>query len=264
MKYWLTVLSSLLLITHLSVYADIKANSVDYTVGDVTLKGYLAYDASIKGKRPGILVVHEWWGHNEYARKRARMLAKLGYTALAVDMYGEGKIAQHPDKAKQFMMEIVNNMETGKARFMAAQDFLKQQDTVKADQIAAIGYCFGGGIVLAMARMGIDLEGVASFHGGLSTETPAKPGVVKAKMLILHGDADQFIPHKQVEAFKTEMQNAQVDFELVAYPGVKHSFTNPDADTFGKQFNLPLAYDEAADKDSWAKLQAFFQRIFAD
>jgi dienelactone hydrolase len=264
MKYFLSILSSILFSMHLSVYADIKADSVDYTVGDVTLKGYLAYDDSLNNKRPGVLVVHEWWGHNEYARKRARMLAELGYTALAVDMYGEGKTAQHPNKAKQFMMEVLNNMETGKARFMAALDLLKQQDTVKSDQIAAIGYCFGGGVVLAMARMGVDLKGVASFHGSLGTKTPAKSGAVKAKVLILHGDADPFILPKQVEAFKTEMQNAQVDLEFVGYPGVKHSFTNPDADTFGKQFNLPLVYDEAADKDSWTKLQTFFQQIFAD
>ncbi|EDN68888.1 dienelactone hydrolase family protein [Beggiatoa sp. PS] len=262
MKYFLSGLLVLLLGTHLSAYAAVKGEPVDYSAEGVTLKGYLAYDDNIKGKRPGVLVVHEWWGHNEYARKRARMLAELGYTALAVDMYGDGKSTGHPKEALKFMKAVLNNMETAKARFMAALNFLKQQETVNPDKVAAIGYCFGGGVVLTMARAGVDLDGVASFHGSLATDNPAKPGVVKAKVLVLHGNADTFIPPKQVKAFKEEMQNAKVDFEFIGYPEAFHAFTNPEADTFGKKFDMPLAYNEAADKDSWAKLQTFFKGIF--
>ncbi|HEC85640.1 MAG: dienelactone hydrolase family protein [Candidatus Parabeggiatoa sp. nov. 2] len=264
MKYLLSATLALLLTAQLPLHAEIIGKQVDYTADGVTLKGYLAYDNSLQAKRPGVLVVHEWWGHNPYARKRANMLAKLGYTALAVDMYGDGKNTQHPKQAAKFMKKVLKNMAVGKARFMAALDFIKQQHTVERDKVAAIGYCFGGGVVLAMARDGIDLDGVASFHGSLATKTPAQPDKVKAKVLVLHGNADPLTPPKIVKAFKTEMQKAGVDLEFVGYPGVTHSFTNPDADTIGKKYGLPLAYDEAADKDSWAKLQDFFKRIFAD
>lgn len=263
MKYLLTGIFVLLLLFGLSAYAEVIGKQVNYQAGDVTLKGYLAHDNSIKGKYPGVLVVHEWWGHNEYARKRARMLAELGYTALAVDMYGEGKSTQHPKEAKKFMLEVINNMAVGKARFMAALNFLKKQNTVNPDKIAAIGYCFGGGVVLAMAREGIYLDGVASFHGSLATEKPAKLGKVKTQVLVLHGEADQFVSPEQVNAFKQEMRNAKVNFEFVSYPGVQHSFTNPDADKFAKKFGLPLAYDQKADQNSWQKLQNFLKDIFA-
>ncbi len=254
----------ILLSLNMTGYAEIKSEHIDYTANGTTLKGYLAYDDAIKEKRPGVLVVHEWWGHNEYAQKRARMLAELGYVALSIDMYGDGKTAEHPKQAGQFAKEVFSNMDTAQKRFMAAQELLNKQEQVATDQIAAIGYCFGGGIVLAMARAGVDLKGVASFHGSLATKNPAQLGKVKAKVLVLHGDADEFISAEQVKAFKEEMKNAQVDLEFIGYPGVKHSFTNPEADKFAKQFDLPLEYDEAADKDSWAKLQAFLKRIFAD
>lgn len=263
MQHLLISIFVLLLLSGLSAYAEVTGKQVSYKAGDVTLKGYLTHDNSIKGKYPGVLVVHEWWGHNEYARKRARMLAELGYTALAVDMYGDGKNTEHPTEAKKFMQEVINNKAVGKARFMAALNFLKTQNTVNPDKIAAIGYCFGGGIVLAMAREGIYLDGVASFHGGLATETPAQPGKVKTQVLVLHGEADEFIPTAQVKAFKQEMQNAKVDFEFISYPGVKHSFTNPEADDFAKKLGLPVAYDQKADTDSWQKLQDFLKHIFA-
>ena len=263
MKHLLTSVFVLLLFAGLSAYAEVTGKQVDYKAGDVTLKGYLAQDNSIKGKRPGVLVVHEWWGHNEYARKRARMLAELGYTALAVDMYGDGKNTGHPKEAKKFMQEVINNMAVGKARFLAALNFLKKQHTVSSEKIAAIGYCFGGGVVLTMAREGMHLDGVASFHGSLATKKPAKLDKVKAQVLVLHGEDDQFISHAQVNAFKQEMQNAKVDFEFISYPGVKHSFTNPEADNFAIKFDLPLAYDQKADEDSWQKLQEFLKQIFA-
>ena len=170
----------------------IKGEPVDYKAGGVTMKGYLAYDENIKGKRPGVLVVHEWWGQNEYARKRARMLAELGYTALAVDMYGEGKQATHPDDAAKFSSETMKNFDTAKARFEAAMAFLKKQRTVDPERIAAVGYCFGGGVVLNMARQGEDLKAVASFHGSLAAVKRATAGKVKAKIRVYNGEDDKF------------------------------------------------------------------------
>ncbi|HET6460188.1 MAG TPA: dienelactone hydrolase family protein [Syntrophales bacterium] len=242
--------------------SKIVGREVSYDARGVVMKGYLAYDENIKTKRPGVLVVHEWWGLNDYARKRALMLAELGYAALAVDMYGEGKVATHPDEAGKFSSELMKNFDVGKARFMAAMDFLKGEPTVDPARIAAIGYCFGGGIVLNMARQGVDLRGVASFHGNLTAVKPAQPGSVKAKILVLHGADDKFVTKGQVEAFENEMKAAGADFKFVSYPGAGHSFTNPDADELGKKYNIPIAYNRDADKKSWEELKKFLRDIF--
>ncbi|HXY55892.1 MAG TPA: dienelactone hydrolase family protein [Nitrospirota bacterium] len=240
----------------------IKGETVEYTADGVTLKGYLAYDEHVKGKRPGVLVVHEWWGLNDYARKRARMLAELGYTALAVDMYGNGKTATHPDDAGKFSSETMKNFDAAKARFLAAEDFLKKQPTVDPERIAAIGYCFGGGVVLNMARQGDDLKGVASFHGSLMAVRPAGPGEIKAKIRVYTGADDKFVPAEAIEGFKKEMTDANADVKIVSYPGAVHSFTNPDATALGKKFNLPLAYNATADKESWEDMKKFLSDIF--
>jgi dienelactone hydrolase len=240
----------------------IVGKTVEYSAQGMVMKGYLAYDENIKGKRPGVLVVHEWWGLDDYARKRARMLAGLGYTALAVDMYGEGKVAMHPDDAGRFASELMKNFDVAKARFMAAMDFLKQQETIDPTRIAAIGYCFGGGVVLNLAREGVDLKGVASFHGGLTAVNPAQPGSVKTKILVLNGGADKFTTPEQINAFKQEMKAAGADFKFISYPGAMHSFTNPEADVWGKKFNLPVAYNANADKKSWDELKKFLKMIF--
>jgi dienelactone hydrolase len=245
-----------------SAHAKVVGKNVEYTAEGVTLKGYLAYDSKIKGKAPGILVVHEWWGLNDYARKRARMLAELGYTALAVDMYGEGKQATHPDDAGKFSSEVMMHFDTAKARFAAAEKFLKKQPTVDPDRVAAIGYCFGGGVVLNVARQGADLKGVVSFHGMLGAVKPAEPGMVKAKILVLHGADDKFTKPEQIEAFKKEMTDAKADYQFIAYPGAMHSFTNPDATAYGKKFNIPLAYNKKADKESWDAMRKFLGEIF--
>ena len=240
----------------------ILGKAVDYSAQGVVMKGYLAYDESITGKRPGVLVVHEWWGLNDYARKRARMLAELGYTALAVDMYGDGKQAMHPDDAKAFSSELMKNFDVGKARFVAAMEFLKQQASVDPSRIAAIGYCMGGGIVLNMARQSVELKGVASFHGSLTAVKPAQPGVIKAKILVLNGGADKFITPEQIEAFKQEMKAAGADFQFISYPGALHSFTNPEATELGKKFDMPVAYNAKADKESWDEMKNFLSTIF--
>jgi dienelactone hydrolase len=245
-----------------SAKPKIEGKTVEYSAGGVVMKGYLAYDKNIKGRRPGVLVVHEWWGLNEYARKRARMLAETGYTALAVDMYGEGKQAMHPDDAGKFSSELMKNFDTAKARFLSALEFLKKQPVVDPEQVAAIGYCFGGGVVLNMARQGVYLKGVASFHGSLAAVKPAERGTVKAKILVLHGADDKFTTPGQIEAFKQEMKATGADFRFIAYPGAVHSFTNPEADAHARKFNLPLAYNAAADKKSWEELRKFLDMIF--
>jgi dienelactone hydrolase len=245
-----------------SALAKVTAREVEYRAGDTVLKGYLAENRSLKGKQPAVLVVHEWWGHNEYARKRARMLAELGYVALAVDMFGDGKTARHPEDAGKFASEAMKNKAVGEARFNAALGYIRHQPEVDTERIAAIGYCFGGGVVLHMARQGADLKGVASFHGSLATDTPAQPGSVKARVLVFNGEADKMIPPEQVAAFKDEMAKAGASFRYVGYPGVMHSFTNPDADSYAKKFSLPLAYDKKADMDSWSELKKFLKEIF--
>lgn len=245
-----------------SAAPDVKGKVLTYRGGGAELTGYLAWDDKLEGKRPGILVVHEWWGHNDYVRERARQLAAMGYTALALDMYGDGKQASHPADAKKFMTEVISNMDLAKARFRAAMDLLEQQPTVNAEDIAAIGYCFGGAVVLHMARFGYELDGVASFHGNLSTQSPARKGDVQARVLVLHGADDPFIPQEQIDAFKAEMQAANVDYEFIAYPGAVHSFTSKAADEHGQKFDLPLAYNEEADRKSWAELDRFLVELF--
>jgi dienelactone hydrolase len=245
-----------------SARGGIRGEPVEYSAGGTTMKGYLAYDDARSGKRPGILVVHEWWGQNDYAKKRARMLAELGYVALAVDMYGEGKTAQHPDDAAKFSGEIRNNMDLGRERFLSAKKVLQGNRFTDPDRIGAIGYCFGGSVVLQMARDGVDLGGVASFHGGLTTTSPAKPGAVKAKVLVLTGGDDKFVPPEQVEGFEKEMKAARADFRVISYPGALHSFTNPDADENAKTFNMPIGYNADADAKSWAEMQKFFKEVF--
>lgn len=241
--------------------AAVQGKEVIYSANGTTMKGYIAYDDAVKGKRPAVLVVHEWWGHNDYARKRANMLAELGYVALAVDMYGDGKQAQHPDDAGKFATEVSKNKPMAKARFEAAMKVLRDNPHVNSQKLAAVGYCFGGSVVLNMARAGEDLQGVASFHGGLSTDAPAEAGKVKAQVRSFTGADDKMIPAAQVEAFKQEMEKAGVNYQAVVYPGAMHSFTNPAADEYGKKFNMPLAYNAEADKDSWAQLQVFLAEV---
>lgn len=259
---WLLGLLCILLVAPCA-WGKVVGREVIYHAGDTRLKGYLVRDTASKEPRPAILVVHEWWGLNDYARKRAQMLAKLGYVALAVDMYGGGKIARHPDDAGKFAAAVTKNLEIESARFNAALAYLKEEPGVDPQRIAAIGYCFGGGVVLQMARQGAELKGVASFHGPLATDRPAQPGAVKAKILVLTGEADQMVPAEQVVAFKGEMSKAGASFRVISYPGAMHSFTNPDADRLARKFKLPIAYSPQADRDSWAQLQDFLDDLFA-
>lgn len=241
---------------------DIRGEDVTYEVDGVQLNGYIAYDAAQEGERPGVLVVHEWWGNNDYARERARMLAGMGYTAMALDMYGDGKLAEHPEDAQKFMMEVFSQMDVGVARFRAARTLLEEHPTTDGSRTAAIGYCFGGAVVLHMARIGEDLDAVASFHGNLATESPASEGAVAARVLVLHGADDPFVPAESVEAFKAEMEAAGADYEFIAYPGAQHSFTNPGATAVGEEFEMPLVYQAEADEQSWARLESYLAETF--
>ncbi|BBL60340.1 dienelactone hydrolase family protein [Methylomonas koyamae] len=242
--------------------AALHEQSVSYQAGGTTFKGYLAWDDAKGEKQPGVLVVHEWWGLNDYAKQRAKMLAELGYTALAVDMYGDGKFSEHAAEASAFMASVVERAGVSEQRFAAAEAFLKRQPSVDPGKIAAIGYCFGGATVLNMARQGADLAAVVSFHGNLVSKTPAQAGKVNAKILILNGAADEFVTADSIAAFETEMTKAGADYRFVNYPGVRHGFTNPDADRLGKANNLPIAYDADADRQSWAAMQELFRQVF--
>ena len=256
------LVGSLLCCFSITASAAVIGEPVEYRNGATLMKGYLAYDNAIQGKRPGILVVHEWWGHNEYARKRARQLAGMGYTALAVDMYGDGKQAGHPKDAGKFAAEVKKNMSVATDRFKAAMVTLQSHDSVTKEDISAIGYCFGGGIVLEMARRGVDLDLVGSFHGSLAATEQAKKGAVKAEVLVFNGADDPFVKQAHIDAFMAEMADAGVKYTFTNYPGAKHSFTNPDADKFGKQFNLPLAYQREADEKSWASLTKVLKVVY--
>jgi dienelactone hydrolase len=246
----------------LAVWAEIHSEVVNYQIAGQPFQGYLSYDKAMSGKRPGVLVVHEWWGHNAYARKRADMLAKLGYTAFALDMYGTGKVADNPKDAQHYMETTVSDMAVAEMRFQEALKLLQQQPTVDPARIAAIGYCFGGGLVLHMAEKGADLAGVVSFHGSLAMPIPDKPGKVKAKVLVLNGADDPFVTTEQIASFKQTMQKAGADFEFINYPGVQHGFTNPEADEYAKHFKMPLAYNAEADKDSWQRMQQLLKQVF--
>ncbi|WP_335964236.1 dienelactone hydrolase family protein [Galbibacter sp. PAP.153] len=239
----------------------IKGSEITYRADTTTLKGYIAYNENLKGKRPGVLVVHEWWGHNDYSRMRADMLAKLGYVALAVDMYGDGKQAKHPDDAGKFSGMVMNNIEVGKARFDAAMKALKENPHVDASKIAAIGYCFGGSVVLTMANMGEDLDAVAAFHSGVKLPVmPTKD--IKAKILVCNGADDPFIPEESVIDYTNALDSLNVDYEYIVYEDAVHAFTSEEADSLGEKFNLPLAYNQEADEKSWAELKKLLAEVF--
>ena len=242
--------------------AAIKETPVTYKDGATTLKGFVVYDDATKGRRPGIVVVPEWWGITKHTRGEARRLAGQGYTAFIADMYGDGKTADNPKDAGALSGAVMGSDATLQSRFNAAKDTLAKQATVDRSRIAAIGFCFGGAVVLNAARAGADLKGVVSFHGGLgATGARAEAGKVKARVLALNGADDPFVKPEEIGAFKQEMQMAKVDYRFVDYPGAVHAFTNPDATEAGKKFKLPLKYDAKADKQSKAESDRFLAEV---
>ena len=239
--------------------AAVVGESVEYNHGDAVLEGYLAYDDATQEKRPGILVVHEWKGLGEYAKKRARDLAALGYTAFAADMYGKGVRPQTHEEAAQQAGIYKSDRNLMRARLSAALDVLKTHPLVDSGKLAAMGYCFGGTSVLELVRSGADVKGVVSFHGSLATPNPGDAKNIKGKVLVCHGAADSFT-NPEVEGFKKEMKDAGVDMRFESYEGAVHSFTVPEA---GNDPSTGMAYNEAADKKSWESMKAFFREIFA-
>jgi dienelactone hydrolase len=244
-------------------YAAIQEEAVTYKDGDTVMKGFIVYDDAVKGKRPGIVVVHEWWGITKHVRDEARKFAAQGYTAIVADMYGDAKTADNPKDAGALSGAVRKNPAAMQSRFNAAKDLLSKHATVDAGKIGASGYCFGGSVVLDMARSGTDLKAVAAFHAGLGAAGPtAAAGTVKAKLLVQNGADDPFIKPDSIEAFKKEMDGAKVAYVYISYPGAVHAFTNPEATEKGKQFNLPLAYNADADMKSKAEAAKFFSAAF--
>lgn len=237
--------------------AEVKTKKIAYEHAGAKLEGVLAWEDTQTGKRPGVLVVHEWWGLNDYAESRARQLAELGYVAFALDMYGPGQVTTHPNEAGEWAAQIRSNTEQWRGRALAGLDILKKQDLVDMQKMAAIGYCFGGSTVLQLAYADAPLLGVVSFHGALVP--PEGITAVKASVLVCHGASDAFIPPAAVQQFEAAMQGINADYELVSYGGARHGFTNPDAGEFGLD---NLKYDARADQRSWTLMQAFFGEIF--
>ena len=241
---------------------NVLTNRIEYSVGDASHQGYLAYDDEAGDARPGIIIVHEWWGLNDYMIRRAHMLAELGYVALAIDMYGGGRTAENPDEAGSLMTGVLNDMENGTAALQAGYDLLLSQPTVDPERTAAIGYCFGGAMVLHMARIGMPLRAVASFHGALGSFHSAEPGSIKASVLVCHGSADSMVTMQDLDGFRQEMDQAQADYEVLLLEDAKHGFSNPQADTNAEKYGIDLGYQQQADARSWAAMQSLFERVF--
>ena len=241
---------------------NILTNRIEYAVGDAVHQGYLAYDDEIADARPGIIIVHEWWGLNDYIVRRAHMLAELGYAALAIDMYGGGAIAQDTDQAGALMTGVLNDMATGTAALKAGYELLLTQPGVDPERTAAMGYCFGGAMALHMARIGLPLSAVASFHGALGSFHTAEPGSIQAKILVCHGAADSMVTMDDLEGFKQEMEAAQADYEVLLLADAKHGFSNPQADVNAEKYGIDLGYQQSADEKSWEALQALLKQVF--
>ena len=240
---------------------SIREDSVTYTDGSTSLKGYISYDDNKKGKRPAVLIVPEWWGLGNYTRGRAKQLAELGYIAMALDMYGNGKTAADPKEAQALATPAYKDPTITLTRLNAAMTKLKEYAQVDTSNMAAIGYCYGGYVVLNAAKQGADLKGVVSFHGNLGG-VPVDKQKLKAKILVCHGAADQFVKAEEVAAFKHSMDSAGVDYTFKAYPNATHAFTNPEATANGKKFSIPIEYNAAADSASWNDMKEFFGKIF--
>lgn len=241
--------------------AEVKTKVIDYSQGDTPLQGFLAWDDTAQGKRPGVLVIHEAWGENQHARHQAVRLAKAGYVGFALDMYGKGKVTTHLEDAKAFMAEASKDPAVVRARFEAARKLLEEQPQVDSKRIGAVGYCFGGNVALNMARAGEDLAAVATFHAAVPSAEQPVSGKVKPRILINTGGADPLVPKAQVDAFVKELKDAGADISVITYPDARHSFTNPEASKAGM---AALVYDPDADRKSWDASMKMFKEAFKD
>jgi len=245
------------------VVPKIKAEEVSYKADSVTSKSYYAYDENIQGKRPAILVVPEWWGLGDYVKNRVKQLAELGYVAMAVDMYGDGKTGEDPTSAGALAMPFYKDSALLKSRMDAAIAQLQSMPLVDTSKIAAIGYCFGGYVALNEAKLGAPLKGVVSFHGGLGGVQPNK-SLLKAEILICHGAIDNFVPEAEVAAFKKEMDSIGAKYTFKVYDSATHAFTNPGATEKGIKYSMPIKYNAAADTASWNDMKTFFAGLFGE
>jgi dienelactone hydrolase len=242
-----------------SANAAIKETPVTYTDGEATMKGFVVYDDSSDAKRPGLIMVHEWWGITNHMHNQARKFAQQGYTVLIADMYGDAKTADNPKDAGALSSSVMKNPTAMESRFKAARDQLVKQASVNPQRIGAVGYCFGGAVVLNMARAGADLAAVAGFHASLGLNTPAPAqGAIKANILILNGADDPFVKREQYDVLKKDFDAAKASYRVIEYPGAVHAFTNPEATELGKKFNLPLRYDAKVDEEAEAEAAKFF------
>lgn len=243
------------------VSPKIKEEVITYTADGITFKGFVAWDENISGKRPAIVVVPEWWGLNDYAKYRVRQLAGLGYIAMAADMFGDGKIAANPQEAQEYTKPFYGDPNLAKSRIDAALKELRTYAVTDVHNMAAIGYCFGGNCVLNAARLGADLKGVVSFHGGLGG-APANKTLLKAKILVCNGAADKFVSEQSIKDFKHALDSIGADYTFKSYANATHAFTNPASTETGRKFNMPIEYNEAADKASWNDMKVFFAALF--
>ena len=257
MKRYLLVVC--FLVFSASAHAKLVSQPVAYTHGETTLEGYIAYDDALAGKLPGVLVVHEWWGLNDYVRSRVDRLAGMGYVAFALDMYGKDVWTTDPKKAGELAGHL-RGTPLLRERAEAGLDLLGKNERVDPKRIAAIGYCFGGTTVLELAYGGADIAGIVTFHGGLTVPGPEDLDRIKAKILVCHGAADGFVKPETIAEFQSAMAASGADWQMVLYGGAVHSFTNPDADKVGID---GIAYNRRADERSWALMQLFFSELFA-
>jgi dienelactone hydrolase len=242
-----------------SAPAALQTKKIVYKHGDLECQGYLAWDDAVKGPRPGVLVVHEWWGLNDYARGRAEQLAKLGYVAFAADMYGQGKVAEHSKEAGEMAAKVRANVQDWRKRAATALEVLKDQPQCDKTKLAAIGYCFGGSTALQLAYSGADLKAVVTFHAALPAPKPEEAKQIKATILVCHGADDKFIPEEAIKSFRDALDKAGVKYEFVSYPDTVHSFTVPGAD---KHNIAGMKYNKAADEDSWKRMTTLLAEKF--
>jgi dienelactone hydrolase len=241
--------------------SGIKEETISFSADSANLQAFVVYNDSVKGKRPAVIVIPEWWGLNDYPKMRARMLAKLGYVAMALDVYGDGKVAETPDSAQAYATPFYMHPEKAKARIDAAIAKLRTYDIVDTAEIGAIGYCFGGGVLLNTARLGDDLKAVVSFHGSL-IGTPARKDLLRTKILVCHGNADKFVTPDMVAAFKKQMDSIGAAYTFIGYDSATHAFTNPASTANGQKFHMPIAYNGKADTASWEAMKTFFAGVF--
>lgn len=240
--------------------AAIKEEAVTINSGNAALKSFIYYDSTTNKKRPAVLVVHEWWGLTDYTKMRARQLAQMGYIAMAVDMYGNGQVAADPGQAKALATPFYMDPQLSATRINDAINELKKRSQTDGNNIAAIGYCFGGTVVLNSARLGDDLKAVVSFHGDMP-EGAIDKSKWKGAVLICHGAADQFVPQAKVDSFKHVLDSLGIDNTLKVYANATHAFTNPSTTATGEKFHMPVKYNGPADTASWNDMKAFFGRI---